>query len=279
MKKLLALLIALLVLTGCGKGYSKINNGDDVIFTDGKTPYTKQDLYKVLKVSSESAIETDILNKIADNLEIDRNKIEETVDETLEMYASIGYDQETLNSYRDYLISDGILIELGKIYVSDHFDELVEKDVPVLMQMAYFSDEETANKFIEQVKNGSTFESAAAENGYGNNCSTAVYTDTDNLPIDVKDYLNKTDTTGLSPIITYTVSSTDADGNINDTNTYYVLNVSSKNVEDYKDDYIEKRASETSEDMIKEYFFETHEIKFYDQDIYEMMKAKYEVLK
>lgn len=278
MKKLIAILIALLVLTGCGKGYSKVNNGDEVIFKDANSSYTRQDLYEALKASSESQIEQDIIGKIAENIGIDMAPIEEEANQTIEMYLSIGYTEENLASYKEMLIQNGVMNELGKVYVNENFDEFVAEDKPVKMQSAYFSDEETANKFINDINNGATFEYAAADNGYPAECPVEVYFDSDALPINVKSYLNSTVSTGLSTIITDTQSTTDADGNITETVKYYVLNIVSKNIEDYKDDYISKKILTVGEEAVKNYFFSNHEIKFYDQDIYEMMKAKYEVL-
>jgi hypothetical protein len=121
---------------------------------------------------------------------------------------------------------------------------------------------------------------AAANNNSINTPSTSVYSDSDQtLVYEVKDYLNTTDKNGLSTIIVNTSTSTDADGNTVESNTYYVLNIESRNPEDFKDEYIELKAAETETDTVRNHFMSTHEIKFYDQDLYELMSSTYEVLK
>lgn len=282
MKKLFVILVALLYLTACGsKGYSKLTDGDEAIITgpNGYT-FTKQDLYETLKPVSDSSIETDIYKKISENLEIDFTEIEEDIATTIDLYVSYGYISEAdVDYYKKLFLDDSIFNELKKYYVNLNYDIFVEEDSPVKMEYAYFDTEEAANNFVESVKGGTDFATAASENEAESSVAEAVYIDSDSLPINVKSYLNNTASTGLSTIIVSGDSSTDADGNVTTVNKYYVLNISSKNVEDFKDDYITKRTEATSDETVRDYLFDTHEIKFYDQDIYEIMKAKYEVLK
>lgn len=285
MKKLIVVLFALLILVGCSeKGYSQISNGNDVIFKGPNGDYTKGQLYETLKVASQASVETDILDKIASNLNLDLSDIEKEADDMLEMYKSMGYESYiqayygSEESFKQMYISSGTKMKLAEVYVEENFDSLINADKPVKMQMASFETEEAASKVVEAVNNGSTFEMAIAENGFEGECPAAVYIDSDSTPVDVKSYLNDTDKTGISTVITVTNSSSDNDGNISSINTYYVLNVISKDVADFKEDYIAKRASATSEDVVKQYLFMNHDIKFYDQDIYEMMTSAYEVL-
>ena len=288
MKKIFVIALTLLVLVGCtssSKGYSKISNGDEIIFKTSDSTYTKNDLYNVLKVASEESIEQDILNKIADSLDLDLSKIESEAEETMQMYISIGYEQSiissfgSLDAYKQLIISSGKLEELAKKYINDKYNEFVSEDKPVKMQFAYFDNQEAAQKLIDDVNKGSTFESSALTNGYQNNCQVNVYLDSDEtLPLDVKSYLNDTANTGLSTIITVTTTSNDADGKEVSNETYYVLNVVSRTADEFKEDYIDTKLNNIDVKDVKEYMFETHDIKFYDQDIYEIMKKEYEVL-
>ena len=288
MKKIFVIALTLLVLVGCtssSKGYSKISNGDEIIFKTPDSTYTKNDLYNVLKVASEESIEQDILNKIADSLDLDLSKIESEAEETMQMYISIGYEQSiissfgSLDAYKQLIISSGKLEELAKKYINDKYSEFINEDKPVKMQFAYFDNQEAAQKLIDDVNKGSTFESSALTNGYQNNCQVNVYLDSDEtLPLDVKSYLNDTANTGLSTIITVTTTSNDADGKEVSNETYYVLNVVSRTADEFKEDYIDTKLNNIDVKDVKEYMFETHDIKFYDQDIYEIMKKEYEVL-
>ena len=80
-------------------------------------------------------------------------------------------------------------------------------------------------------------------------------------------------------IILVSNESTDSDGNKTSIDTYYVLNIVSRNTDDFKDDYIAVKTEKIGVEGVKDYMFNNHEIKFFDQSIYEMMSSKYEVFK
>ena len=287
MKKIIIGALCLLCLSACAStgGKSSISNGSDVIF-EGPTTYTKADLYEVLKVSSEDAVLNDIIEKIAIAKGIDMEDIETSAEETVQMYVDYGYESYivyyygSVDAFKKNYITSGILTELCEDYVTSNLDEFVAEDNPVLMQMASFDSEETANKVIEEVEAGGDFETVVQENGYAYDCPMEVYIDSDSLlSIDVKSYLNSTDTTGLSSIITTTTSAQDADGNITSTSTYYLLNIESRDYNDFKEDYIALKADSIDSDDVKNALLTQYEIKFYDQDIYKLMSDAYEVLK
>ena len=286
MKKLLITLFALLMLVGCSsKGYSKISDGDEVLFKGPDITYTKDELYNSLKKASEESIENDIINKIATKMNLDLQKVDEEAEEMLQLYKSMGYESAIIayygsdESFKQMYINDGILRLLSGKYIDEKYDELISKDKPVKMQLVSFGDEETANKFIEDINSGSTFETAAINNGYTTETTPSVYIDSDDLVVDVKQYLNETNNLGLSSIITSTSSSTDANGNISNLNTYYVLNIISRDAKEFLDDYKAVKQENLDTVTVKNWLFENHNIEFYDQDIYEMMKSTYEVVK
>ena len=286
MKKILITLFTLLILVGCTaqKGYSQLSNGTDVLFKTPDGEYTKNDLYKSLKVNSEQAIENDILNKIATKLNVDLADVEKEADDMIEMYKELGYESAiyayygSIESFKQMYMTSGVLKKLSEIYIEDNFDKLVEEDKPVKMQMVHFEDEESANNFVNDVNSGSTFETAAINAGYDTECPLSVYLDSDELPIELKSYLNTTTENGLSSIITVTNTTSDSEGNPSTNSTYYVLNISSRDVNEFIDDYKATKLESVDAIAVKEYMFSTHDIKFYDQDIYEIMKTQYEVL-
>ena len=285
MKKLIIVLFALLMLVGCtSKGYSKLSDGSDVIFTGPNVTYTKDDLYGLLKVSSEKSIENDVLKKIATNLEIDLTEVDKEATDMVEMYKSMGYEEAiiayygSLDAFKETYMASGIMTKLSEVYINDNYDKLVKDDKPVKMQLASFGDQETAQKFKDEVAAGTSFEEAAVNNGYTTECPESVYLDSDDLPFQIKSYLNETVDTGLSSVIVNTTTSTDSDGNPITLDTFYVLNIVSRNAEDFKEDYKAARLEKSGEAGVKEYLFSKHDIKFYDQDIYEIMKSQYEVL-
>ncbi|MCR4634007.1 MAG: membrane lipoprotein lipid attachment site-containing protein [Erysipelotrichaceae bacterium] len=289
MKKIIVILFALLLLAGCSNAnhYSSLSDGDEVIFSGPNMTYTKNDLYKSLKVSSENAVASDIIDKIALKLDgIDMEDINKQADELIETYQSMGYESYIISSYgsidayRKSYISTLLLSELSKAYVNEKFDELSADKKPVKMQLASFANEEDAKKCIEDVNNGSTFDMAAVNNNAANAPQSTVYTDDDtSLAYEVKDYLNSTDTTGVSTIIVSITSAQDASGNISENSTYYVLNVESRNVEDFRDEFIDLLATTVSSDDVRNHFLSSHEIEFFDQDLYKIMTEAFEVLK
>lgn len=290
MKKLIAILFTLLLVAGCsGKNHlSYLSDGDEVLFTGpGNVSYTKSDLYAQLKVTDSSSVLSDIMDRIAlASDRIDMEKIEADADELINVYKELGYESYivsqygSMEAYRNSYISTLLFSELSKMYVEENYETILADDSPVKMQMATFDNIEDAQKCIEDANNGSTFDMAAANNNSKNTPSSAVYSDSDqSLVYEVKEYLNSTDTTGISTIITNVGSTTDADGNSVETNTYYVLNIESRNPDDFKDEYIELKASESETETVRNHFLSKHNIKFYDQDLYELMSKAYEVLK
>ncbi len=289
MKKIIVLLFVLLLMTGCSADshLSKVSEGETVLFKGPNKTFTKQDLYKQLKVTDSGAITTDIMNKIAlASADIDMDKINADADELINTYKEMGYEDYiiasygSMEAYKDSYISTLLFSELSKLYVKDNYDTIIGEDKPVKMAIASFDSEEEALKCIEDVNNGSTFDMAAANNNSINTPSTSVYSDSDqSLVYEVKEYLNSTDKTGLSTVIVNIATSTDADGNQTEKKTYYVLNIESRNADEFKDEYIELKAAETEAETVRNHFMSSHEIKFYDQDLYELMSSTYEVLK
>ena len=290
MKKISILLFVLLLLAGCASSdhNSHPSDADKVLFTGpNNVSYTKDDLYRSLKLANADTIASDILDHIALKLDgIDMEAINKEADEIIETYQSIGYESYiisyygSIDAYRKSYISSMLLSELSKAYVNEDFDHLVEEKKPIKMQVAAFDTIEDAQQCIDDTNNGSTFDMAAVNNNAQAAPQSSIYTDDDTtLVYEVKEYVNSTDQTGLSTIITSVVSSQDASGNVNETNTYYVLNIESRDVNEFKDEFIEHQASATDAETVKEHYLTNHSIEFFDQDLYEIMSAKYEAFK
>jgi len=290
MKKVLSIVLVLLTLCACANknDQSKISNGSEVIFTGpNNVSYTKQDIYDAMKTIDADLIANDILKHIAlKNENIDVEDLNKQVDELVEMYSSMGYEAYivaqygSIDSFKEYYLSQLLVNGLSKVYVQENYEKLVSEDSPVKMQMATFNELADAEKCIEDVNNGSTFDMAAVNNNSTNTPQSNVYSDSDeSLVYDVKEYLNSTDTLGISSVITYTNSAVGADGTTSETSTYYVLNIESRNPDEFKDEYIENLAASRDLSTVKNYFLEKHQISFFDQDVYKLMSQAYEVLK
>lgn len=286
MKKLMTVLSVLLLLAACSqKGYSKLSDGSEIIFTGpDNANFTKNDLYDSLKIVSVDAVEEDLINRIANLEGFDLSNLEAEADGLADMYIEMGYESYliqyygSVDAFKDNYVYSGILVMLANTYVTDNYDKFKEEDKPVKMKMAHFDTKEAAGKVIEDVNNGSTFEMACANNGYEDEVSEAVYIDSDSaLDYYVKEYLNNTDEIGLSTVIeSSSVSGTSTSG-VETKYTYYVLDVSARDVDSFKDEYIAVKVEKCDENEIKKYMFTKHDIQFFDQDIYELMKAEYEV--
>ena len=288
MKKIITLLLISIMLVACTNKNtsSSLSDGDTVLFTGPDVTYTKNDLYQALKVSSSDNVTKDIMKNLAKLYQINTEDIEKEAQASVDEYVANGYESYiiayygSLDAFKETYVNGKLYDELARIYVNENFDALVQDDAPVKMQMAKFNELEDAQKCIDDVNNGSTFDTAALNNNSQASPESQVYTDSDTaLAYEVKEYLNSTAANGLSSIITSTVTSTDAEGKQVDTNTYYVLNVESRNVEEFKDDYVTLAAINIDTDTLHEYLFNKHHIEFFDQDLYELMSKEYEVLK
>ena len=282
MKKIIVIL-SLLTLCACAgaNSSSEISKGSDVLFKGPDVTYTKADLYKSLKVSSSDAIVENIVNNIAKKYDVDTEAIEKEAQDMIDEYVSNGYESYivtyygSLDTFKNSYINGKILEELSSVYVKEHYDDMVADDTPVKMQVASFLELAEAEKFLEEVNNGSTFDMAALNNNTQDQPQSAVFTDSDSsLPFEVKEYINSNDSLGLSPIITSITSSDGAE-----VSHYYVINVESRNPEEFKDDYISLAASKVETDTLYEYLFTKHKVEFFDQDLYNLLSSKYEVLK
>ncbi len=290
MKKILTILFALMLIAGCSSAnhYSSISDGNDVIFTGpNNVSFTKNDLYKSLKLSGTETIATDIIDNIAlANESVNLEELEKEADDIIAQYKELGYEDYiiasygSLDAYKKSYLSVLLEEELNKIYATENYDELLAEKKPVKLQMASFKSEEDAQKCIEDTNNGSTFDMAAANNNSQGTAESKIYTDDDTSYVyEVKEYINSTDTVGLSTIITHAATGTDSEGNTVEDNTYYVLNIESRNSEEFKDDLIEQFAANADQNAVREYFLKKNDIKFYDQDLYQQMTSKFEVLK
>lgn len=289
MKKIMTLALSLLILCACASGniYSEVSNKDEALYTGPNgVAFTRSDLYKTMKSSSVDTISAVILKDIASHYDsIDFDEMRKQAEEDLEFYKSIGYESYLIQSYGsleayiDLYISSTTVFELAKIYVEENFETLVSENSPVKMQVASFSTEEDAQKCIDDFNAGSTFDMAAVNNNSATAPQSTVYLDSDlSLDYEVKEYVNETNGVGISTIIPHTTTTTGTDGETVESMTYYVVNIESRNAEDFHDECVETLAYSVENDTTIEYFFKKHDIKFFDQDLYKLMSEEYEVL-
>lgn len=286
MKKIIFVLLALLMLCSCANSnnmYSQISE-DEVLFSGPDNySYSKSQLYKAMKADAGESIVYDILKRIAlENNLVNLEELQKQADEFIETYTSMGYESYivsyygSIEAYKDAYVESLIMTELAKHYVTDNYTTLVAENKPVKMQVANFEKIEDAQKCIADFNNGSTFDMAAINNNAGNAPESTVYLDSDTtLVYDVKQYVNESNGTGISDVITYSTStSTDAGTNTNE--TYYVVNIESRNADDFKDQFIELLTNTTNLDTIEKHYLTQHNIEYFDQDLYKIMTERKE---
>ncbi|MDO4940230.1 MAG: hypothetical protein Q4E33_00885 [Erysipelotrichaceae bacterium] len=282
MKKIVILLICLLALTACNNkaSYSKVSDEDEVIFSGPGTTYTKGDLYAVLKLTSSTTINNELINYIANKENINPDDYKAEAEEYTQLMVDYGLE-ETIISYYGSLDAftkmyqdDLVQFQIVKNYVSDHYDEYVTVDKPVKIQNVYFDNEEAAKKMIEDVNSGKDFATAAAENGYEADCSEFIALDSDDLLLEVKEYINSATQTGISSIIESSTTSADDEGNEIEVKQYNIVNIVDNDVNNYKEDYISVKAETITLDSIKDELFSKLNIEYFDQDLYDLMTTE-----
>ncbi len=290
MKKICLLLICLLAFSACSSShYSYLSDGDEVIYKDASgKKYTKEDLYESMKSNDiTDSLKISLVNKLATLEGVDIDSITSTVEESVNAMVDGGYESfiisyyGSVENYKRSYIANQALTALAKVYVENDFETYVENYNPYKAEIVYFDDKDAAQAVLDAVNNEeNTFEYACTENGYESEVSETLYTDNDSdLPVDVKEYVLNTADSGLSDIIEVTTTATDSDGDSTVNSRYYLVNLISKNVEDFKDEFVEKVVSDVDKDtiinsLLEKYNFETH-----DQRIYELLKETYEATK
>jgi len=289
MKKIIIAIISLVLLTACSNkaGYAKLDD-DEVLFYNDKVSYTKNDLFTILKSSSESVVLQDLIKDICEIQEVDVDSLQIEAQENVDLIVSYGdyfvsyltSQYGSVENYKNLYLVSLMEYELFKNYVKENIATYVSTDSPVKMQYGSFDNIDQAQAVLDDVGQGTSFDTAVLNNGYTGDASPFIFCSNDSsLNTNVAEYVNSTDTTGISSIITYTTTTTGEDGSEVDTNTYYVVNVVSRDYNDFLDDYVDNVLEDLNETDILNNIFAKYDIKFYDQSIYDQLVASYSSLK
>lgn len=290
MKKLLIGILSVLLLSACSNSEKVlVSGGDEIIINKEKENVTKQDLFTSMQNNDYSAIIINkLIAKVSQSEGIDLEEVEKQADERLEMmeqtygsyYSQLEYYYGGKDALKENIVASICSEELANQYIDLNFDQYADENKPVKMQLAYFSDLDTANKVIEEVNAGKDFTEVVSSNGYSSDASAKVYLDSDSLAIEIKEYLNA-DTTkiGLSDIINTSTTTTDSTGNEVAETRYYVINIIDRDASNFKDEFIETLLNKFELADAINYFFGKHDIQFYDQRTYDLVSSQYESLK
>jgi len=289
MKKLLITLLVTLVLAGCSSSNSAalVNNGDEVIFEYGDTKYTKQQLNTDMKKNDfSSIIIQDYMLYVAEkeglDLDAHNTEIEASVKEMQESGsdALITYYYGSVDNYKKIALYYNVLNDLATNKVKENLDSYISEYKPYKAQYCYFDNKEAAEKLIKDVKAGGDFATLAKEAGYTLDASAQIYNDkSESVIIEIKDFVNNATATGLSDVITASITTTDANGNSVQTPRYYVVNLIDKDANNFKDELITQLAAEIEEKTIVNEAIAKYPLTIYDQATYEVLSAAYEGIK
>ena len=228
-----------------------------------------------------------IIEKLAIIEGIDVDSIKSEVEESVNQMVEAGYESfiisyyGSVENYKNSSISNAALVDLCENEVNNNFEQYVSDNDPYKAEIVYFDTKEAAEAVLDAVNNNeNTFEYACSENGYSSEVTETLYTDTDSdLPVDVKEWVLNTSEPTLSDIIEVSTTVNDSDGNSTVNTRYYLVNLISKNVEDFKEEFVSNIVSTMDKDTVINSLLEKHSISIHDQRIYELLKEEYEAIK
>ena len=285
MKKVIVALAALLLLCGCSSPYStKVSEGNVSLYEspDGKA-YTKQDAYNdAKKFDIATKLTNDLTLKIAKLEGIDTSSFKKEAEDYIQSIVDQGYEEfiayyyGSKEAYIEQSVVYGAVSELAKKDIEADFDSYLASNNPYKAAIVYFDNEDSAKGVLETMeKDKQTFAYSCTENGYGSEVVETIYRDSDtDLPSEVKQFIN-TNESGVSPVIKVDEVTTDADGNSTTNSRYYLVNLVSKDVNTFKDEFLNLLAAEANQNEIISDSLKKYELTVHDQDIYDVLSGKF----
>ncbi len=284
MRKLLVVLLALLVLTGCSSNVTQVSDPDEEIIS-GAATYTKQELFEAMKVSDYSSIIlADIAERIARFEGMDLDELEEELEETLvAMEESYGDYYTTIMSYyggEDYYrlsyTYSYALDYLTELYVEYNYEDFVAEYEPVLVLLQSFDDETEAQTMIDNINSGMTFAEASEEAGFTSTPEETVYTTASDIDEQLMEWFAECEVGLVDTPVVITSESTDDDGETTTSYRYYVIEVISVDADEFFDEFYSSISSDIDTVDIFNYYFAKYTIEVYDQDVYDLLSETYE---
>lgn len=290
MKKALVVLFTLLLLCACSSApVTEISNGDDLFFTNAKGKgVTKQEIYENTKKSDISnTLKNTIVLKLATLEGINIEDLENGAKEYINSLVEQGYSEFITYYYgseESYIKNSTVFDatnELCKKAINEDFDTYLNDYNPFKAEIIYVDEEDTAKAIIEYYeKNNSTFAYACSENGYESEISPLIYNgNTNDLPDEVNNYIKNADI-GVAPVIKIDTVTTDTKGNSSTTSRYYLVNLVSKDYNQFKDEFLDTIVSDMDKDTVIVNLLNKYGIEVHDQDVHDLLKEAYgEVIK
>ena len=280
MKKLTAVLASVLMvisMSGCEDAKATISNPKEAILTIGSHDVTKNDVYEVLNASIGGQVAITNSIKTVTSKEItDTEELTNQAKEQLESLKSIYGDQfnevlKQMNVTEEDYMNDFVIpaikaSELNKVYIDEHFDELIKQYDPIQATVLSFTSQEDANAALSGLKDGSitAIEAATKYDATSKGNSEIVTLDSvnyDAVTLSSLRALNEDD--GWTSI-------TSDNGSV-----FYVMKVDSKDPNAFKDEFVAFVSSNPSfPNTVTEYYFKKYGFHVYDITLYNVIKAQ-----
>ncbi len=277
MKKLLLIIAsALLLLTGCQDAHATVNNPNEEIVKVGNTSITKGEVYSSLlanygayytvsdateKVVDAEVETTDELNtKVSEQVEGAKAMYGENWDYFLQSY---GYDSE--ESFSKSILVNLKLTELVNKYVYENWDELVKEYNPRKAVVLSFSNTDSANAALVELKNGTDPQEVATAYESNSTGVAEIITPESTYTPDVMSIVNTASTTDDFAMIPST-----------DGVTTYIIKILETDPNNIQQEVVETLAKyDTIANKSDSYYFNKYKFTIYDKTLFDAMKASY----
>lgn len=280
-------IVACLLLAGCGNKTANVSS-NDVLIQFGKNKITKSDLYyqmleadsgltvinEVTKVVLDAEIETtdELVNEAKSELESMREDLEGDLSGLLTSYG-FETEDELLQQIIYSLKSDALIDK----YIDENYDTIFEEYSPFKAKMIYIAiDTDTdsegeaakaeAQNILDQLKAGASFDDLAKEHSDKASLATeTLYNSNSTIDYNVLKYAQTVSSPSLSEVMLS-----------NDSNGYYIAQITVTNKEQLREDFVASLKKDTDfTTSVESSYFRAHNFQVYDKKTYDYIKGTY----
>ncbi len=278
-KVILSSLVALLFLTSCKDAVTKVSDTSSVLVTIGNKKITKGEVASAFSSYKYSATLELVKKSLYDEYVPINDEVNQLVSKKIEEMkklseaSNVKWEDSLKNAniteeeYKTNVLLPSIRADLlAKKYVNEQFATVASKFGLIKFEILEVSSEENANKAIEQIKAGKSFEETAKAMGVLNQFNgkpTVAYVNSSVVVADVYTAINASEVNTVQKV---TASS----------GSFYVYRLISKDPTQFKDEAITSIL--TSSIIVNEalgFYIAEKKIKIYDIDVYKQFEENY----
>lgn len=293
MKKTVGLLCVtacLFTLGGCKDATAQVSDPSKALITVGDKKITRSDIFNMMKKSDTSAstalslVKEKIYEK--ENITLTDEMKQEATSNVNDMQKSLEYSDDKFLEYlknmgfsskEEYIeqVSYPTLKEqaLVKKYVEDKQQSVLSTYTPIKAQIMTIGSEDNAKKALKAIQDGEDFIKVAEqyENSNRDGGKETIYYSESSIPSDI-----------FSKMVDAKKGIMDSVMEDSTNKVYYVVNIVSTDTKDYKQEALDKIASDASSSSssinttIWSYYLKEHQFTIYDIDVYNGIQSSYE---